>query len=256
MNTHPERIGPYKILPQIIGKGGFGQVFEGFHEDLQRRAAVKVLLPECLSDRDTVVRFVREAQALALFKDHPGIVQVQHFDRTQHSPYLAMELLEGKTLRQWLIDQGSPISLESALSLGQQIAATMVEVHAKGFVHRDLKPENIMLVKDDAAPLTMRPVILDFGIAKVILDAPFDDQSLTRVKTTSTNILGSLVYMAPEQILDADKATPKADVYTLGLIVYEMISGNPPFVSDSAIKLVQMHGRESCRMFRWPCRRS
>jgi len=250
MNAHPERIGPYKIL-RSIGEGGFGQVFEGFHESLQRRAAVKVLLPEKLADRDTVARFVREARALATFEGYRGIVQVQHFEPPgQEAPYLALELLDGKTLRQWLTEQGGNIDLNHALEMARQIAAIMVDVHAKEFVHRDLKPENIIPVSDEQAQCHLRTFILHFGIAQVTYDPPFDDQSLTQVKTTSTNILGSLVYIAPEQILDADMATPKADVYTLGLIVYEMISGNPPFVSDSAIKLVQMHGRDEPKPLR------
>lgn len=245
MNPLPERIGPYKISPEIIGKGGFGQVFEGFHESLQRRAAVKVLLPEKLADRDTVARFVREARALATFKGHRGIVQVQHFEPPgEEPPYLAMDLLEGKTLRQWLIEQNGPLALNLALTLGQQIAAIMVDVHAKELVHRDLKPENIMLVSDDQSPLHLRPILLDFGIAKVTLDAPFDDQSLTQVKTTAANILGSVPYMSPEQIIDADKVTPKADVYTLGIIFYELLTGKPPFVSDNSVKRVQMHVKD------------
>ena len=123
MNPLPDRIGPYKIN-RPVGQGGFGQVFEAVEEHTRQRVAVKVLLPEKAGDRETVARFIQEARALETLKDHPDVVRVLRSGETDDGrPYFAMEFLEGLTLRKWFVEQDGPVSLEMALTLGQQIAS-------------------------------------------------------------------------------------------------------------------------------------
>lgn len=241
MNPLPERIGPYTIR-RPIGQGGFGRVFEATDERIGQRVALKVLLPEKARDRGTVARFIQEGKALETLKDHPGVVRVVHSGETADGrPYFAMEFLDGLTLRKWFVEQEHRVSLEAALALGGQIATTMVAVHDRNLVHRDLKPENIMLIKDAHASLGWRPIVLDFGIAKMTKPAPLDDQATTRIKTHEIGGLGTTQYMAPEQFNDPTHATTKADVYVLGLVIYELLAGKPPFQADDEVELALMH---------------
>jgi len=243
MNPPPEQIGPYKIQ-RFIDKGGFGVVYEGIDEQLGRRVAVKMLRADKSHDKETVARFIREANALLALKSHRGVVNVYDADKTSEGiPYLAMEFLEGQTLREWLDAQTDSVPLTHALAIAEEIAATMVDVHDRQLVHRDLKPENIMLVHDDQAPFGVRPILLDFGIAKLSAQMPFDDQALTQIKTKGIGVVGTPAYMAPEQMSDADNVDIRADVYTLGLVVYELLAGKLPFASNLTTERVRMRER-------------
>ncbi|HRI65293.1 MAG TPA: serine/threonine-protein kinase [Polyangium sp.] len=243
MSSHPDRIGPYEIS-RLVGEGGFGQVFEAVQEHTRQRVAVKVLFPEKAGDRETVKRFIQEGKALETLKDHPGVVRVMRSGETDDGrPYFAMEFLEGLTLRKWFVERDHRVSLELALTLGQQIASIMTDVHDRNLVHRDLKPENIMLVDDKHVRFGQRPIVLDFGIAKVTRQLPFDEHATTRIKTDGIGVIGTKGYMAPEQFGDTNNATAKTDVYVLGLVMFELLSGKPPFQADDEVELALMHNQ-------------
>ncbi|WP_437762047.1 serine/threonine-protein kinase [Sorangium sp. So ce281] len=238
MDLPGDRFGPYRLL-QPIGSGGAGRVFLAVHQHMGQEVALKVLSHESAGDPQLAARFVQESRALAQLR-HPGIVRVHNCDRREDgAAYLVMEYLDGTTLRAWVQRQDGPAPLDAALAIGRQLADAMSEVHAKGIVHRDLKPENVLLVPDEAAPLGLQPKILDFGIAKV--PPASDERGDTHVQTAAHNFLGTSAYMAPEQCRNAAEVTDRADVYALGVVLFELIAGRPPFVSTDDVELLYHH---------------
>jgi serine/threonine protein kinase/tetratricopeptide (TPR) repeat protein len=234
-----EHFGPYR-LRQLIGSGGMGQVFAAVHERMEQEVALKLLSPAAAQDRQLVARFIQEARALAQLR-HPGVVRVFNCDRLDDGTvYLAMERLEGTSLRDWMRSQVGPASLEESLAIGRQIADAMADVHSKGIVHRDLKPENIFLCPDSSIDFGYRTRILDFGIAKVpaAVSGVRDD---TQVQTVAPIFIGTATYMAPEQCRNASEVDGRADVYALGVLLFELLAGQPPFVSDEPIEVISMH---------------
>jgi eukaryotic-like serine/threonine-protein kinase len=239
MDLPCERIGPYR-LTRWIGSGGIGHVFAAVHEQMDQEVALKLLSQESASDPELVARFVQEARALAGLQ-HPGVVRALYCDRlTDGTAYLAMEYLEGATLRQWLTRREGPAHLDAALFIVREIADAMIEVHDRGIVHRDLKPENIMLIADVNSPIGHRVKLLDFGVAKVP-HRTGEGQVNTHVQTGLPAFLGTAAYMAPEQCRNVAEVTDRTDVYSLGLILFELITGNPPFESDEPVELMSMH---------------
>jgi formylglycine-generating enzyme required for sulfatase activity len=211
-------VGPYRLV-QVIGQGGMGAVFEAVHQAIGQRVAVKLLLGSRARQPDFVARFQREARAASAAR-HPGLVQV--FDTgvlEDGTPYLLMELVAGPSLRARV--RGGPLSLEEASRVVRGLAAALAAVHARGIIHRDLKPENVAMVPDDAAEGGERPKLLDFGIASF---ASMDERV-----TQEGVLVGTPQYMAPEQCLPGGELTPATDVYALGLLFFEMLSGAPPF---------------------------
>jgi serine/threonine protein kinase len=190
----PDKIGPFRVVRRL-GQGGMGVVFEGVHEEIERRVAIKLLKSEFARDREVARRFFNEARAVNRV-GHPGIVQVSEFG---HQPdgtaYLVMEYLEGQTLRQLQLDRNGPIPIFETIQLARQIAAALNAAHQKGIIHRDLKPENVMLVADDAVPGGQRAKLLDFGLAKVLTQA-----AVTLSKTPDHHIMGTPVYMSPDNV--------------------------------------------------------
>lgn len=229
-------IGPYRVL-EPIGVGGIGQVFAAIHEHLGRRVALKVLSPTSANNPEIVARFLQEGRALEQLK-HRGVVRVYDCGKLEDgTAYLAMEHIEGDTLDVWARKQGAPVSLDTALAIAGQIADAMLAVHAKGIIHRDLKPSNIIISPDSAAPLGWRATVVDFGIAKVPpIEAGGD--TYTQVQTAEHNVLGTAAYMAPEQCTNATDVTVQADVYALGLILFELIAGRPVFSANDSVGLL------------------
>jgi serine/threonine-protein kinase len=197
-----------------------GAVFTATHVQTGRPAAVKVLRKELTSNEELVQRFFNEAHAATRMR-HPGIIEVFDFGYADDGQaFLAMELLEGVTLRQ-RISQQKRLPEAEAISITRAIASALAAAHGAGIIHRDLKPENIFLVESGG------PKVLDFGVAKLL---ERDASEASRTRTGS--LLGTPVYMAPEQARAAGSIDPRADLYSLGCMFYEMLSGRPPFTGN------------------------
>ncbi len=228
----------------LLGEGGMGAVFVGEHLLLHKRVAIKVLHPDMLGNAEVVARFEREAMASAHI-DHPNVAVATDFGKLADGSYfLVLELLEGRSLRQVLDDEGA-LDERRALHITRQIAAALVRAHALGIVHRDLKPDNVMLVERDGDPDFVK--VLDFGIAKVpvrelagqTLSTPSPTKGLTQLGV----MYGTPEYMAPEQILGLE-IDARADLYALGVTLHELVSGERPFVADSRVAIITMHVSE------------
>ena len=214
-----------------------GAVFLGEHTLIGRRAAIKVLLPELSSRRDSVDRFFNEARATTAISD-PGIVQVFDFGFTgDRVAYIVMELLEGEQLDVRLARLGR-LSPADALRITRQAAGSLGAAHAAGIVHRDLKPENLYMIRDPEAPGGERPKILDFGIAKL------GDEVPDRIRTRTGAVLGTPVYMSPEQCHGAGRVDHRADIYALGGVLFHLVTGRPPFDLHGVGALISAHLRE------------
>jgi serine/threonine protein kinase/tetratricopeptide (TPR) repeat protein len=215
-----------------------GQVFSAVHETMGQQVALKLLSPAAAEDPQLVARFLQEARALSQL-DHPGVVRVFHCDRIGNRAFLAMELLQGLSLREWMRRQPGPAPLADALALCRQIADVMVDVHARGIVHRDLKPENVFLCPEEAVAPGYRVKLLDFGIAKL---SPGADGALTtQVHTQESAFIGTYLYMAPEQLRNASSVDGAADVYALGVLLFELLAGRTPFVSEQPFEVISAH---------------
>jgi serine/threonine protein kinase len=237
-----ETFGNYRIV-SLLGSGAMGTVFLGEHERIARRAAIKILAAELTDKGEILRRFFNEARAISLIR-HPGIVEV--FDCGVHPdgrrPYIAMEYLQGKTLARHIETSGR-VSWPEACATAQQIAGGLGAAHCHGIVHRDLKPANVMLVPDAGGPHATLPAVppaagvkvLDFGVAKLLHDA----QSLAR--TMPGKLLGTAEYMAPEQCGGEGTVDRRTDVYALGCVLFEMVSGRPPFVGETLSDLLLSH---------------
>jgi serine/threonine-protein kinase len=230
-------IGPYRVVRKI-GEGGMGTVYLGEHTLIGRRAAIKVLLPELSSRRDSVDRFFNEARATTAISD-PGIVQVFDFGFTPDKvAYIVMELLEGEQLNARL-RRLRALTPADALRITRQAAGSLGAAHAAGIVHRDLKPENLFMIRDPEALGGERPKILDFGIAKL------GDEVPDRVKTQTGAVLGTPVYMSPEQCHGAGRVDHRADIYALGCVLCQLITGRPPFDLSGVGAIISAHLREA-----------
>jgi formylglycine-generating enzyme required for sulfatase activity len=215
------RLGHYEVR-ELLGRGAFGIVLRGFDEKLHRMVAIKVMNPELAATSPPRKRFLREARSSASIR-HENIVAI-HAVEEQPIPYLVMEYIPGMTLQQRL-DQHGPLEATEVLKIGQQIAAGLAAAHAQGLIHRDIKPANILI----ETGLEDRAKITDFGLARAA-----DDASLTQ----SGLIAGTPMYMAPEQA----KGQPldhRADLFSLGSVLYTMTSGRPPFRAPNTIAVLK-----------------
>jgi eukaryotic-like serine/threonine-protein kinase len=213
-------------ITALLGEGGMGAVYEARHPVIDRRVAIKVLKRELARDRELVARFVNEAKAASSIR-HPGIIEVLDVGELDDGiPYLTMQLLEGESLRRRL-SRIRRFGVEHALAIVAQAASALTAAHRQGIVHRDLKPDNLYLVPDAAAPYRDLVKVLDFGIAKL---RPEFAGPLVRTQTGS--ILGTPAYMSPEQCRGMTEIDHRSDVYSLGIILYEMLCGELPFFSE------------------------
>jgi eukaryotic-like serine/threonine-protein kinase len=219
------RLGSYEVLAPL-GAGGMGEVYRARDTKLGREVAIKVLPAHLSNDPDALARFEREARAIAALS-HPNILAIHDFGEHAGTAYAVMELLEGETLRERLME--GPLSVRRAADFGVQIANGLAAAHAKGIVHRDLKPENVFVTKDG------RVKILDFGLARQAAPARGSDtRSPTAAGMTDAGtVLGTVGYMSPEQVrgLPADH---RSDLFSFGVVLYEMLSGRRAFQRDTA----------------------
>ncbi len=233
-----ETLGNYRVLSKL-GEGGMGVVYIAEHVSLGKRAAIKVLLPELSQNREVVARFFNEARATTLIK-HAGIVAV--FDFGHHTgtgaAYIAMELLEGESLSGRLRREGT-LAAGSLIPIARQATSALAAAHAAGIIHRDLKPDNLFLEPDPDHPSGVRLKVLDFGIAKLASEAG------PGIKTRTQSVMGTPVYMSPEQCKGAGTVDARADIYSLGCILFELATGRPPFQAEGAGELITMHLRDA-----------
>ncbi|WP_224364974.1 serine/threonine-protein kinase [Hyalangium versicolor] len=219
------------LLKRLIASGGHGSVYEGEHRILGRRAAVKVLHSHLADQGEMLQRFVREARIVNQIR-HPHMVDVYDFGMMPDgSPYYVMELLEGRTLSQLIHERGR-MSAERALAYLEPVCDALEAAHRAGIVHRDLKASNVMVVEDGEQP---RVKLLDFGIAKVI-EPPTGQVGLT----VAGQRLGTAFAMAPEQLRDGP-ISPATDVYALGVLLFQLVTGHYPFHSKDRLELERLH---------------
>jgi serine/threonine-protein kinase len=229
-----QTLGSYRVI-DTIGVGGMGVVYLAEHKLLGRKVAIKVLRPELSVNDEIVGRFFNEARASALI-GHPGIIEVLDFGHHANgSAYLVMEHLAGENLRERL-ERAGRLPEKQALTLARQVAAALAAAHGAGIVHRDLKPDNLFLVRDPEVAGGERVKVLDFGIAKLSASA-----AVTVYRTRTGAVMGSPVYMSPEQCRGSGRVDERTDLYSLGCVLFEMVCGRPPFVADGAGELISMH---------------
>ena len=227
-------------LDERLGEGGMGAVYRATHLLIERPVAVKVLSPRLVTDDAAKERFRREARAAGRLQ-HTNAVAVTDFGETREGlAYLVMELLEGRPLRE-VLARDAPLDPARAVSLMLQISAAVEAAHEAGIIHRDLKPGNIFLVQRPDSPYIVK--VLDFGIAKIAAD---DEGNLVDTLTGAGVMIGTPRYMSPEQC-DGAELTPASDVYSLGVILYEMLTGQTPFSGVSPLALALAHSSESPR---------
>ncbi len=217
-------LGKYKIQG-LLGKGGMGEVYLG--SDGSRTAAIKALPGAIAGDREHYARFSREAR-LTLSLNHPNIVKMHEYGEEHGTAYMVMEYIEGEDLSKLIKTRGR-LPLATARPYLQQVAAALDYAHGAGFIHRDIKPSNIMLRPGPDG--SQQAVLMDFGVAKMT-----DSQSLL----TGSGVVGTIDYMAPEQIKEAGTVDRRADIYALGLVTYELLTGTRPFKGNVA-QVMFMH---------------
>jgi len=221
----------YRIISKI-GAGGMGEVYLALDTKLDRNVALKILPAEFASNQDRMRRFVQEAKAASAL-NHPNIITIHEIDETYSGHFIANEFIDGETLRQRL--RTAPMKLSEALDVATQIASALAAAHVAGIIHRDIKPENVMLRRDGIVK------VLDFGLAKLTQTTPesIDTEAPTRanVKSEPGVVMGTAIYMSPEQArgLPVDART---DIFSLGVVLYEMISGRLPFEGASRNEII------------------
>jgi serine/threonine protein kinase len=236
-----KQLGPYRILKKL-GAGGMAQVYEGYHEELHREVAIKVILSQYASQDDFRTRFKQEARAIAKLR-HPNIVSVYDFREVGNVPYLVMQYVSGGTLR-GLLHSGRPLEPRRAALYALQIARALHHAHSHGIIHRDVKPENVLISSTNSNEL----LLSDFGLAKL-----FEERQRAAVQASmstskedmhmlshSDQVLGTPYYMAPEQIR-RQAVDARTDVYALGVVLFEMLTGERPFQADNPLALYYQH---------------
>ena len=227
------RVGNF-VVESLLGEGAMGAVYLAQHDTLRRKVAIKVLLPALAADRGLVERFIDEARVVSGL-GHPGVVQVLDFGTLPDGRrYSVMEYLQGEDLEHVLRREGRMEPWRVA-RLGAQIADALAVAHEAGVVHRDLKPANLFVTRDASGEEQIK--ILDFGIAKLL-----GDGEVTRTKAGT--VMGTPQYLSPEQASGRTDLDGRSDMYSLGVCLYEMLAGRPPFVSNNTIELLMNHAKD------------
>ncbi len=218
-----DQIGPFTI-EKLLGAGAMGAVYRGVYNNTGRKVAIKIMLPGVAENKQAADRFRREVSLLKQF-NHRNIVRLVYDDEHEGVLYYAMEYVQGESLDHTLGRRGR-LSWEEVITLGQQLCDALQHAHEKGVIHRDLKPGNLMLLKDGTLKLT------DFGIAKGL-----DLTQLTEANCT----VGTASYMSPEQCRGERDLTFKSDLYSFGIVLYELLTGEKPFKADNVMDMFMMH---------------
>ena len=224
-------IGPYRILRKL-GEGGMSNVF--LTEDVRtaRMVALKLLSPRLVADETYRLRLLREAHAVASLK-HPNVAALYEADQFQDQPYIAMEYVEGESVADLLVIGPFPVS--RAVRIAAEVASALAAAHAAGIVHRDIKPSNILIQPWGGVK------VMDFGLAKfeeIEGDPDADDTGQLRNLTARGTILGTVNYMCPEQA-NGDEVDSRADIFSLGVLLYEMLSGRAPFLGSHTLAVIR-----------------
>ena len=225
------RLGPYEVR-EPLGRGGMAEVYHGVHTRLGRAVAIKVLPAGLAVHADFRERFEREARAVAALR-HTNIVQVYDFGDAAGMYYMVMEYIDGSDLARLLAERGQ-LPLAQVLPLLRDVAAALDYAHGQGLVHRDVKPSNVMLQAASAVGLGQRAILTDFGIAKILTGA---GSAATRAGV----MIGTPDYMAPEQIRAASEVDQRVDIYALGVMLFQMLTGRLPFAGGNPGEVVQAH---------------
>ena len=215
----------YEVV-QYIGQGGMADVFLAIDTILNRHVAIKILRSDQSTDAISILRFEREAQAATTLA-HPNIVEIYDVGEYKNHHYIVMEYVAGKTLKKVIRDRAPLLNLE-AVDTMKQLTSAVAEAHKRGIIHRDIKPQNVIVKSDGSLK------ILDFGIATAKGSAQL---------TQANNVMGSVHYLAPE-LAKGEPASPQSDIYALGIVFYEMLTGDVPFKADQAVQIALQHMRE------------
>jgi len=217
-------------VERVLGRGGMGVVVAALHEQLGQRVALKMLLPSVTTNADVVARFAREARAAAKIRGEHVSRVLDVGELASGDPFIVMEYLEGKDLAETL-HEGGPLTPQVAVDYVLQACEALAEAHAAGIVHRDIKPSNVFVTRrPDGSPLVK---LLDFGISKALATSEGDGKGLT----TTSSFMGSPVYAPPEQLAAARDVDARADIWAIGTILYEAVTGRTPFIGESVMKI-------------------
>ncbi|HET9786738.1 MAG TPA: serine/threonine-protein kinase, partial [Pyrinomonadaceae bacterium] len=223
-------LGHYSIVRKI-GAGGMGEVYLAHDQQLDRKVAVKLLLAEVSSNQERMRRFVQEAKAASAL-NHPNIITIHEIGAEDGHQFIATEFIEGHTLRNRL---RTGIDLDEALAIAIQVTSALVAAHRVNIIHRDIKPENIMIRNDDGVVK-----LLDFGLAKISVPrrATIDPEADTQLRNTAPGVvMGTVAYMSPEQAR-GETVDERTDIWSLGVVLYEMIAGCSPFVAGTSNEII------------------
>jgi serine/threonine protein kinase len=221
--TNGQTVGPYRILEQL-GQGGMATVFKAYHASLDRYVAIKVLHPAFREDPSFAARFTREARVVAKL-EHPHIVPIYDYSEYEGQPYLVMKFIEGETLKARLVR--GPLSADEAVRVIQAVGEALSYAHSKGILHRDIKPSNVLLAPDGGIYLA------DFGLARI---AQSGESTLS-----SDMLLGTPHYISPEQAQGVKNLDSGTDIYSLGVVLYELAVGRVPFNADTPFSIIHDH---------------
>ena len=222
-------IGRYQIV-ELLGRGGMAEVYKAYQKSLDRYVAIKLMHAFLSEDKDFFERFNREAKNVATLS-HANIIQIHDFDHEGETYYMVMEFVDGGTLKdrlEPLTKQGQRLPLNEAVRIIQDVGSALAYSHKRGMIHRDVKPANVMIDSTGHVKLT------DYGIAKILSGAKF---------TASGSILGTPAYMAPEQGL-GQPGDARSDIYSLGVMLYQLVTGRLPYDADTPIAIILKHVNE------------